>query len=139
MAKGISDLMATVLLISIIVAIAIVMSGWSKFFSEEKLGTSSAGVECIGAIDLGPPLFVNTSINATISNVNNKISLNRIKAIVTYENSAEKTFSLNITNDTLKPGDKINLIIETNDTAKPKKIEVFAANCRDATAYMNFK
>ncbi len=139
MTKGISDLMATVLLISIVVAIVMVMSSWSRFFSEEKLDTSSADVGCIGAIDLSPPLFVNTSINATISNVNNKINLNRIKAIVTYEGSTEKIFSLNITNDTLKPGDKINLIIETNDTAKPKKMEVFAANCRDATAYMNFK
>lgn len=138
MAKGISDLIATVLLIAVAVVVAMAILNWSNFFSENRLDESRTDIRCMDAIDLSQPLFSNTTINVTVSNTNNRISLLGLKARVTYANDIERVFE-NLTNASLKPREVANVLIDTGSAEKPKKIEVTASNCPEGLAYMNFR
>ncbi len=138
MAKGISELIATVLLIAVAVIVAMVMLNWSNFFSENRLDESRIGIRCMDAIDLSQPLFSNTTINVTISNTNNRISLMGLKARITYENDIERVFG-NLTNSSIMPREVANVLIDTGNAEKPIKIEVTASNCPEGLAYMNFR
>ncbi len=137
-AKGISDLIATVLLIAVAIVVAMVVLNWSNFFSENRLDESRTDIGCMDAIDLSQPFFSNTTINVTISNTNNKISLVNLKARVTYENDVERVFE-NLTNASIMPREVANVLIDTGSTEKPKKIEVTASNCPEGLAFRNFR
>lgn len=139
--KGISPLIAAVLLIAFTMAIAGIMATWATQFVREQTSTIKSQSNCIGALDVSIPTFSNTTISLTVYNKDTKINLTNLKAYVEYADPLKnKEYVLkdyNVT-DPLPPGGRSWAIIETNDTTVPRSIEVVASNCPDYPARVNF-
>jgi flagellin-like protein len=139
--KGISPLIASVLLIAFTMAIAGIMATWATTFTRQKMDVSSQDAECIGAIDLGSVEFDNTTLSLKIRNVA-LINLTNVKAYVEYTNKADsKQYALkdyNIT-DPIPSGDIEWLIVNTGNTARPIKVTVVSQNCPKNEAYIELR
>src|SRR3990167_6520497 len=85
--KGVSPLIATVLLIAVTMAIAGVMATWATTFTAGKVEEANIGAECIGAIDISSLSFSNTTVSIKIRNVADRINLTNIKASVEYSDA----------------------------------------------------
>ena len=141
--KGISPLIAAVLLIAFTMAIAGIMATWATTFSREKLLGASEEAECIGAVDLSTLSFGNGTITVKIRNLSDKINLTDMKANVEYadvtKNKADVLLkNFNVT-DPLSPGATTFLVYSTNEAAKPNTIEVIASNCQKQTSILTFR
>jgi len=131
--KGVSPLIATVLLIAFTMAIAGILALWARSFVGERTGQISSQEKCIGALDVYDLKFDNGTITTRIRN-DGSINLNDIRADVTYADpSKDKTYLIKNYNgtDPLAPLERTSVVISTGDTTKPTKIEIFAANCPD--------
>src|SRR3989338_298115 len=64
--KGISPLIAAVLLIAFTMAIAGIMATWATQFSTQKIEQSSAEAECIGVLDIGSLSYSNGTISVRV-------------------------------------------------------------------------
>jgi flagellin-like protein len=129
--KGISPLIASVLLIAFTMAIAGIMATWATTFTRQKMDISSQDAECIGAIDLGAVEFSNTTLSVKIKNVG-LINLTGLKAYTEYSNKANsKQYTMKDYNfsDPFIPGSLAWLVVDTGDTAQPLKVTVMAQNC----------
>jgi flagellin-like protein len=139
--KGISPLIASVLLIAFTMAIAGIMATWATTFSRERLNVASEESECVGALDLSSLTFMNGVITGKIRNVGSHINLTDFVASVEYSdvtlNSEYKLKSYNIT--TLAPAETAFFTINTTDTAKPDKMEVIAGNCPRQPSVLFFR
>lgn len=126
--KGISPIIAAVVLIAITLAIAGVLSFWvSSFVSGQTQGISAAA-ECAGALQLetSPPSMTYSNGNFIIILVNGHRSLTvqNVSAIMTYAGGA---LTENPLNTDLPP----NSVISRNVTlpTKPQKVRLKSANC----------
>ena len=140
--KGISPLIATVLLVAVTMAIAGIMATWANTFAASKVEESNIGADCIGAIDISSLSFSNTTISLKIRDVAERINLTNIKASLEY-GDVTKNKEINIKDysatDPLSPGSTTWLIYNTGSTAKPTKIEILASNCLKYPATLFFR
>lgn len=141
-AKGVSPLIAAVLLIAVTMAIAGVMATWATTFTAGKVEEANIGADCIGAIDISSLTFSNTTVSVKIRNVAERINLTNIKASIEYTD-ATKNKEINIgdynASGTLAPGSTTWLIYNTGSAAKPQKIEMLASNCLKYPAALFFR
>src|SRR3989344_7488969 len=88
--KGISPLIAAVLLIAFTMAIAGIMATWATQFSTQKIEQSSAEAECIGILDIGSLSFNNGVISVMVKNLADRINLTDMSAVVEYQDATKK-------------------------------------------------
>jgi flagellin-like protein len=142
-AKGISPLIAAVLLIAFTMAIAGIMATWATTFSRERLVGASEEAECIGALDISTLAFSNGTISVKIRNLSDKINLTSIKATIEYSdvvrNKADIAISDYNATDPLAPGGTTFFIFNTGDPTKPRTLEVIAGNCQKQSSILTFR
>lgn len=140
--KGVSPLIAAVLLIAVTMAIAGVMATWATTFTAGKVDEANVGADCIGAIDISSLTFNNGTVSVKIRNVAERINLTIIRASVEY-GDASKNKEILISNynatDPLSPGTTTWLIYNTGSNTKPQKLEVLASNCLKYPATLFFR
>ena len=76
--KGISPLIAAVLLIAFTMVIAGLMATWAT----NLVKTETSELECIGALSIDPPTFSGSTVTVKIRNTDTKISLSSIQVIL---------------------------------------------------------
>lgn len=130
MRKGISPLIAAVLLVAFTMAIAGIMAAWATQFSTNKLGPS----DCALALAIIDKDFSGSTLTVALANRNDKLNLTDIKATVVYPNLTAKTYTLRLfgADDPLGPLSSTTAVISMPSTAKPKSIELVAGNCLNA-------
>lgn len=140
--KGVSPLIAAVLLIAVTMAIAGVMATWATTFTAGKVEEANIGADCIGAIDISSLTFSNTTVSVKIRNVAERINLTGVKASIEYTD-ATRNKEINIKDynatDPLSPGSTTWLIYNTGLAVKPQKIELLAFNCLKYPATLFFR
>ncbi len=139
--KGISPLIAAVILIAFTLAIAGMMATWATTFVREKTGTISKEAKCIGALDISSPSLSGTNASVTVKNTSPEIQLVGIKASLIYADvSKNKEYELKDygVTDPLPVASTDWAIIDTGDATKPLEIEVSASNCPDYPASLHF-
>ncbi len=133
--KGISPLIASVLLIAFTMAIAGIMATWATSFSSQRLATSEEKANCIGGLDLRTVAFSNTTLSVQIVNLKTNLNMSGLVANVIYDNPAKSKAHSNIqmknynVTDPLPPGFSDWFIYNTGDTAKPIRVEAYASSC----------
>lgn len=135
--KGISPLIASVLLIAFTMAIAGIMATWATTFSQQRLGPT----QCALALTIEDLKFQNGTITVAIRNNNNKINLTDFVGSVSYPDMTKnKDYILKNygATDPLAPLMGTVAVINTTDTTKPEKIRVVAGNCPDTPVTENF-
>ncbi|MFH0832856.1 MAG: hypothetical protein V1900_04005 [Candidatus Aenigmatarchaeota archaeon] len=127
--KGISPLIASVLLIGITMTIAGVMATWATSFPSSKLGST----KCVFALGIADLSFSEGNVTVRIENTNNNFNLSTLKASIIYDDPKKNVENILLKNygakDPLGPVESTTAIISLNETTKPKKVEVVAANC----------
>ncbi len=140
--KGVSPLIAAVLLIAVTMAIAGVMATWATTFTSGRIGESSAGANCIGSLDISSLTFSNQTLSLKIRNVADRINMTDIRALIEYQDVSKNT-EINIANfnatDPLPPGATTWLVYDTGGTEKPVKVEILAQNCLKYPATLYFR
>ena len=140
--KGVSPLIAAVLLIAVTMAIAGVMATWATTFTAGKVQEANLGADCIGAMDISNLGFSNTTISVRIRDVADRINLTGIKASIEY-GDVTKNREINIKDynatDPLAPASSTWLIYDSGIATKPNKIEVVASNCIKYPAVLFFR
>ncbi len=139
--KGISPLIAAVLLIAFTMAIAGIMATWATQFSTQKIEQSSAEAECIGILDIGSLSFSNTTVSVRVKNLGDRINLTDITAVVEYSDASKnKQYLIKNFNatDPLAPGGVTFFIVNTGETSKPSKIQLFSSNCKKNPSELRF-
>ncbi len=134
--KGISPLIAAVLLIGFTMAIAGLMATWATQFSEGSLETAGSEASCIGALDLSSLSFNDGTVLVKISNKHSKLNLTGLTASLEYSNPVKSKLHENIlledynVSDPLTPARSSWFIYDTGDNSTaPVKITVVASNC----------
>jgi flagellin-like protein len=139
--KGISPLIAAVLLIAFTMAIAGMMATWATTFSREQLETATSEADCIGVLDISSLSFNNQTITVKIRNIGDIINLTGLKANLEYgDASKNREYTLknyNVT-DPLPPASTTWFVVDTGNTTRPNKIEVFASNCPKYAVSLRF-
>lgn len=142
MLKGISPLIAAVLLIAVTMAIAGVMASWATQFSGGKLIQTEKEANCIGALDISSLKFDKGIVTVKIRNIGN-INLTDFKANIEYDDVTKNKVDLLLKNfnitDPLAPGSTTFLIYNTSGTSTPDKIEIFSDNCKSYPASLLFR
>ncbi len=140
--KGISPLIAAVLLIAFTMAIAGIMATWATTFTRERLAGSTEEAECIGALDLSTLTFSNGTISVKIKNLGG-INLTNIKVTLEYSDPSKNKADIPIrdynASDPLQPGSTTFLILNTGDPTKPKTLEGSASNCQKQSSVLTFR
>jgi flagellin-like protein len=139
--KGISPLIAAVLLIAFTMAIAGIMATWATTFSREHLDTATSEADCIGVLDISSLAFNNGTITIKIRNMGDRLNLTDIRASVEYGDATKNEEYLiknyNAT-DPLGPASTTWFVVNTGETTKPTKIEVAASNCPKYAVALRF-
>jgi flagellin-like protein len=138
--KGISPLIAAVILIAFTTAIAGIMATWATSFVQERTGDIGAEAECIGALDISTPSFSGKTFTLTVKNTNTKLTLETIKATLYYSNvSKNRQYELKDYGvaDPLPPLTTDWASINTSDTTKPLKVEAISATCPKQPAMLS--
>ena len=134
--KGISPLIAAVLLIAFTMAIAGIMATWATSFTEETFNINLNIILLTILI-----IFPFSMLIAQGDADKDDIALKGIDASVEYLDVSKNiiyTLSSYGVNDPLGPGVSQWVLIQTGDATKPIKIEVTAKNCPDSPASLNF-
>jgi len=143
--KGISPLIAAVLLIGVTMLIAGLMAGWAQSIVTTNLETSTTGIDCIGSLDLGSLSFSNGNVSVRIRNLADRFDLEGLSASIEYNTVSKNNNHVNINmsaynvTDPLGPGKTTWFIYDTADTEKPKSISISADNCKDSGVTSNFR
>jgi flagellin-like protein len=141
--KGISPLIASVLLIAFTMAIAGIMATWATTFSRERLGGASEESECIGALDLSNLAFNNGTLSVKIRDLSDKINLTDLAATIEYSDPSKNRANIDISDynatDPLSPGSTTFFVFDTGDPTKPKTIEVSSRNCAKQSSILTFR
>lgn len=133
--KGVSPLIAAVLLIAFTMAIAGIMATWATTFSQQKLATSQEKSDCIGALDLTSSGFADRIVSVQVRNLKTNLNLSSLTANVIYSDPAKSKSHLNIAmknfnvTDPMPPGFSDWFIYNTSDATKPLRLEVYAGSC----------
>jgi flagellin-like protein len=140
--KGVSPIIATVLLIGFTMVIAGMMAAWSNAFSTKNLDEATSTAECIGSMDISSLSFNNGTVVVKIRNLSGYLNLTGIHASVEYGDATKnRDYSIidyNAT-DPLTPAMSTFFIVNTGETTKPSKIVVVAKNCPKESAVLTFR
>ncbi len=142
MTKGISPLIAAVLLVAFTMSIAGLMAAWATSFTQSRL----ASLDCATAIDITALSFSNENITIRVRNTDTSFTLQNLTMSVIYSDVALNRESIFIANtnftddglvrvevaakDSLAPGDATSAKINTFSTMTPKSVEVISVNCK---------
>ncbi len=133
--KGISPLIATVILIALTMAIAGIMAAFATQITSGRIADSQAKADCLGTIDLSSINFANTTISVKVTNQNDKENLTGLMSDVEYGDPQKSKGHSNIQmkdynfSDPLKPSTGDWFIYNTGDATTPKSIFIFATSC----------
>ena len=147
--KGVSPLIATVLLIAVTMTIAGVVAMWSSTFTSGKIAETEQNVSkiCIGAnMKISEAVISNNVGYFKIENIGTTV-LSGFNAYLYYSNPAldeeldpTKCFvvgtSTTLANLTIHPGG-VYTINFTNSSGSPQRIRVSAVNCPTVVATAN--
>lgn len=142
--KGISPLIAAVLLIAFTMAIAGIMASWATTFSTGRLEGAKAGAICIGVLDLDATTlnFDGGNVSVKIRNKSAKLNLTGLKADLDYADPTKSKTNIVLSNynvsDPLGPTTSSWFIYDTGDSTQPTRITVVAENCPDYPAALDF-
>lgn len=137
--KGVSPLIATVLLISFTMAIAIILSNWVLDYSKTQTATlgerGSKQIACSGAWLDGSDAIYNTTLKKLSIDVQNKgnVALGNLKLIVIFTNGSSSIYNIYPANLSLSPGDSAIIWNSSVDSSAIKRVRI-PNNCSDANA-----
>ncbi len=135
--KGISPLIASVLLIAFTMAIAGIMATWATTFSTERLSTA----KCVFSIELLDLRFSNGNISVRIGNNLKNITMTGFKASVLYDDASKNKDNIDLSNynlSSLAPLDRKTVLINTNDATRPVTLEIVSSTCSGAAVRLDF-
>lgn len=133
--KGISPLIATVILIALTMAIAGIMAAFATQITSSRVAESQAKANCLGTLDLSSVSFQNTTLSVKVTNQNDKNNLTGFIADVEYNDPQKSKAKSNIQMKNYNFSDPLGastsdwFIYDTADTTAPKSIFVFATSC----------
>lgn len=140
--KGISPLIAAVLLIAVTMAIAGVMASWATTFSGGRLSSASTESECIGSLDISSLKFTDQNITLKVRNLG-EVNLTGLKANVEYDDVSKNKLNIVVKDygvpDPLTPTTTAFMVYDTNDDATPQSIEIIAESCKSYPATLFFR
>ena len=138
MKKGISPLIAAVLLIAFTMAVAGILATWATQFVKTESEAAVEEQKCVGSLALDVPQFSNGNVSVTLSNLNGELNLSGLKAFLKYNDvSKNKQYPLNAT---LGPTEKKTVTFSTDQLGtKPEQIEVVSKQCPKYPVRMNFR
>lgn len=124
--KGISPLIASVILIALTLAIAGILSTWAiQFVGRTQTGITTR-TECIGALQfVSQPRYSAGNLTFSFFNTKTDISLENMTAILSYSDKAPISTTLG----TLPP--QLTGSASVPSATKPANLKIFSANCAD--------
>lgn len=140
--KGISPLIAAVLLIAFTMAIAGILAAWANNFANERLAVSAVEGRCLGAIDISSLAFEGTTITATVRNVADSINLTTMRLTVEYSDKTknnEYVLSESGFPEMLGPSETAFLSVDTADATKPLSVNLVSRSCPKNPAISFFR
>jgi flagellin-like protein len=132
--KGISPLIASVVLIAVTLAIAGILTTWSVSFVGSKTSEVTEKAECGGALEIDRDFIKLSGSNLTFAVRNTKASLNLTNVVVyfKYADGFQSSFALasccNFPKDLIPLGIQ-TVTVPTGKAEKPERIEAIASNC----------
>ncbi len=136
--KGISPLIAAVLLIAFTMAIAGIMATWATSFSSERLAGAQ---KCVFALEILDLRFNGGNVSVRIGNNLKTDTLTGFEASILYEDSKKNKDSIKLSDynlTTLVPLERKTIIINTNDATRPSIFEVISSSCTGTPIRLNF-
>lgn len=130
--KGVSPLIASVILIAFTISLAFIVANWATSFVGSQTEAISSQAQCIGALDADSPSFVGTKVSVRVSNFNPTMNLTNLKISVLYSDPANNIDSAASGVTTLGPGDTKTINYDTAKTITPKSVRIVASNCPSA-------
>ena len=127
--KGVSPLIAAVVLIAFTISIAFIVANWATSFVGSQTEAISSEAQCIGALYAEIPVIVGNQVSVRVSNFNPKINLTDLKISVTYSDPSENIDTVASTVTNLGPGDTKTITHDTTKSIKPVSVRVTASNC----------
>lgn len=128
--KGISPLIASVLLIAITAVTASLITVWARSLVTEQAGVVKSEIECVGALDLSEVKYDNGNLTLTIRNLGN-IDIEGIRASVIYDDATKNTeYVLKDYGvaEPLSPGSTDWAVIPIG-SPKPLRVELVSVTC----------
>ncbi len=135
--KGVSPLIAAVMLIFITMIIAGIMATWSTSLFRAQ----TSELECLGALSVDYPSFNAGVVDVKIKNTDDKVELTGLRVYLEYSNSSKNKDYLASTygiTDPLTPASVDWFRVDTGDTTVPVSIEVMALSCPKGSVSVNF-
>jgi len=138
--KGISPLIAAVLLVAFTMAIAGIMAAWATTFAQGRLTEAS----CALALRVLHLQFINGNVSVRVINENNNLNLTDLQFSLLYSDPHKNKENLllkayNADSDPLAPSERQTVIVNTSDnTSEPTEIEIVAGNCPKVPATAKF-
>ena len=127
--KGVSPLIAAVVLIAFTISIAFIVANWATSFVSTQTESISSEIQCVGALDADSPTFSGSTVSIRVSNFNPKINLTNLKISVFYDDASLNIDSVATNVDVLGPGDTKTISHNTQENTRPKSVRVVASNC----------
>jgi flagellin-like protein len=125
--KGISPLIASVVLIAVTLAIAGVLTTWLWGYFPQQTTTIQLRTECMGALSAEPATFSNGITKVIVRNMKSSINLTDLRAFWYIGGVPTPSPTSYATNQSLGPFEAIQLTLPTGQ--KPEKVEIWATNC----------
>ena len=130
MRKGVSPIVASVLLIALTMAIAGILATFATGISTDKLREANQCSPTLSLLDLS---FSSGNVTARIVNGNSKVTMENIKMSIIYSDPSKNKENLDLSTYTgknsLGPQDRLTVIVPTNDTTVPRKLEITSKTC----------
>jgi flagellin-like protein len=131
--KGISPLIASVLLIAFTMTIAGLMAAWAQSWT----GTRLSSTQCALTLTVDDLRFENDQIIIAIRNNNNKVNLTDLRGYTFYSDVTKNTnYILKDygADDPLAPLMGTTAVINTTSSTKPQRIRIVSGTCPDTPA-----
>lgn len=124
--KGISPLIASVILIAVTLAIAGILSTWAFQFVGRTQAGITARTECIGALQFTvPPTFSGGTLSVSYINTKTTFALENLTAIYTFANGQVGQSSLG----TLGPAPSSGFKSIPDLPSKPVNLKITSPSC----------
>jgi len=139
MRKGLSPLVATVLLVAFTMAVAIVLSNWVLDYSRTQTNIlderGSMQIGCSGAwLDPESPIYNTTHTRFSVEIINKgNVPLGEMKMIVIYNNGTSGEYRVEPANISLIPGGSRHVYNSTVDSSDITRIRI-PHNCSGSNA-----
>lgn len=133
--KGISPLIAAVILIALTMAIAGLMAAFATQITTSKITESQEKSQCLGAIDVSSGSFQGTVLSVKVANQHERANISGFIADVEYGDPQKSRSHSNIRmknynfTDPLSPGASDWFIYDTRDTTLPRRVFIFGTSC----------